>query len=116
MRKIEPAEKNKNSDEKKEMPLHWVHGVRSDLSGARVARERIWFNPCFKGTHRAFQYSSLSSEREAIAWAREGLVDLKDLMIGTCVVSASRFLREHPSLDESAGLVIALTRGGVPKE
>ena len=113
---VEPSEKNKNNNEKKKMPLHWVHGVRADLPGARVATERIWFNPCFSGTHRAFQYSSLSSEREAIAWAREGLVELKDLMVGTCVVSASRFLREHPSLAESADLVTALTRGGVPKE
>ncbi len=71
------------------------------FTGAQVAREHIWFNVWLAGSHAALRPSTAASEREAVAWAREGLITLGDIMNGTSVIGARRAAELHPRLQTS---------------
>ena len=66
---------------------------------AQVAEEHVWFNACLQGSHHAFTASTLETEREAVAWAEEGITCLKHVLQGTVIMGTSAFRNRHPLLD-----------------
>jgi hypothetical protein len=81
----------------------WQPRTRTDMTGALVADQRLWFNPSLQsGTPlRMAAPSTLDTEKEAIAWSKAGLHRLTDVLNGTQVQGASFFRDAHPTLDVS---------------
>ena len=78
-----------------------------------MAEEHVWFNACLKGSHRAFSASTLETEKEAVAWAEDGITCLKHVLQGTIVMGTRAFGKRHPELDDA--LCTAL-RSALPSE
>ena len=81
----------------------WQIGAREDVTGAHVGEQRLWFNTTMhardSGHSHMFAPSDAASEREAVAWANQGLVRIRDVLAGMRIQSHSAFRARHPDLD-----------------
>ena len=72
-------------------PIWKVGRARQDISGERVSQRRLWFEAAMQRRGDMHQRSTYFTEDEAIAWATQGLVRLKDVLRGTRVEGPSSF-------------------------
>ena len=73
------------------------HGVKAQWTVPQVAERRLFFDPCLRRTG-GFERDTVELEREALQWAREGLVCVRDVLNGTCFVGSRELTRQHPTL------------------
>ena len=100
------------------MPI-WQEGLRGDITGARVGRQRLWFNASLVGRSQSHihtpchTHDAATNEREAIQWAEEGLVRFADVTQGTKLQGIRTFRTQFPDLDPDVYLGI---RTSIPSQ
>ena len=95
--------------------ITWRPGLRS-LTGAQLAAQVLWFNCALHEEgpwSRMFAPGTWLAEREMIQWAEQGIVYLRDVMLGARIATRAEFSEQFPMLD---GTLIDHLHRSIPAE